>query len=254
MRRTVGVLGRVFGLGIWLLAGSALAAGLSETEVNALYDADKLNELQSLVAAPARSGDAVGLLGAGAVAARKGDMAGAFDYFKKSADKGNARAMLTLGRFYLSGVGGIAARDPAIAADWVQKSHGAGLPEAALDLGMLHAAGQGVARSPEKAVQYYREAADKGVPTAAGLLAESLASSSDKAVRADGAAYARLAAQRMKAKDNRDKVAKLADLLMASLDDAGRQLADKKFADMQASVPSARDTRDLNEAKNDAAK
>lgn len=250
MRRAIGVLG----LSIWLLAGTAQAAGLSEADVFTLYDADKLTDLQTLVAAPAKAGDPVGLLGAGAVAARKGDMAGAFDYFKKSADKGNARAMLTLGRFYLSGVGGIAARDPAVAADWMQKAYAGGLPEAGLDLGMMHAAGQGVARSPEKAVQYYQEAADKGVPTAAGLLAESLASSTDKSVRASGAAYARLAAERLQARENREKVAKLAELMMASLDDAARQVADKQFETLKASVPTARDTRDLNDAKNDVAK
>jgi TPR repeat protein len=250
MRRVIGVLG----LSLLLLAGQAQAAGISEADVFALYDADKLTELQALVAAPAKAGDPVGLLGAGAVAARKGDMAGAFDLFKKSADKGNARAMLTLGRFYLSGVGGIAARDPAVAADWVQKAYAGGLPEAALDLAMLHAVGQGVSRSPEKAVHYYQEAADKGVPTAAGLLAESLASSADKSVRATGAAYARLAAERLKARENREKVTKLAELMMASLDDASRKAADQKFAELQASLPSARDTRDLNDAKNDVAK
>lgn len=247
MRRVIGILG----VSLLLLAGHAQAAGPTEAEVFALYDADKLTELQALVAAPAKSGDPVGLLGAGAVAARKGDMAGAFDLFKKSADKGNARAQLTLGRFYLNGLGGVAARDPAVAADWIQKAYAGGLPEAALDLAMLHAVGQGVSRSPEKAVQYYQEAADKGVPTAAGLLAESLASSTDKSVRATGAAYARLAAERLKARENREKVTKLAELMMASLDDASRKQADQKFASLQSSVPTARDTRDLADAKND---
>lgn len=231
------------------LPSALLAAPLTEEAVYALYDVDKLAELQALIAEPLKQGEPVALLGAGALAAKRGDLKTALEFFRKASDRNNARAQLTLGRFYLNGVGGVAARDPAEALKWIRKSYEGGLPEAALDLGMLHAVGQGVDHSPDKAVALYKEAADKGVITAAGLLAESLAPSTDKAQRAIGAAYARLAAERMKGKENRARVEKLGQLMMESVDDAARADADRLLTSLRATVPMARDTRDLQDAK-----
>lgn len=93
----------------------------------------------------------------------------AFALMAGEAEKGNANAMLTLGRFYEQGVG--IARNYSKALDWYEKAAKAGQAEGYYNVGVCHEIGMGVASDMAKAVQNYQKAADTGLPLAMYKLA-----------------------------------------------------------------------------------
>ena len=88
----------------------------------------------------------------------------AFALVTAEAEKGNAQAMLTLGRFYEQGVG--VARNYSSSLEWYEKAAKAGQPEGYYNLGVCYEVGMGTASDMGKAVQNYQKAAELGLPLA----------------------------------------------------------------------------------------
>ena len=88
----------------------------------------------------------------------------AFALMAAEAEKGNANAMLTLGRFYEQGVG--VARNYTKAMEWYEKAAKAGQAEGYYNLGVCYEIGMGVTADAGKAIQNYQKAADMGLALA----------------------------------------------------------------------------------------
>ena len=88
----------------------------------------------------------------------------AFALVIAEAEKGNAQAMLTLGRFYEQGVG--VARNYSSSLAWYEKAAKAGQPEGYYNLGVCYEVGMGAASDMGKAVQNYQKAAEMGLALA----------------------------------------------------------------------------------------
>ena len=88
----------------------------------------------------------------------------AFALVAAEAEKGNAEAMLTLGRFYEQGVG--IARNYTKALEWYEKAAKAGLPAGYYNAGVCCEIGMGVAADAANALQNYQKAADLGMALA----------------------------------------------------------------------------------------
>ena len=88
----------------------------------------------------------------------------AFVLMAAEAEKGNAGAMLTLGRFYEQGVG--IARNFTKALAWYEKAAKAGQAEGYYNMGVCYEIGMGVSADAAKALQNYQKAADMGMALA----------------------------------------------------------------------------------------
>ena len=88
----------------------------------------------------------------------------AFALMSAEAGKGNADAMLNLGRFYEQGVG--IARNYTKALEWYEKSAKAGLAAGYYNVGVCYEIGMGVTAEPAKALQNFQKAADMGMTLA----------------------------------------------------------------------------------------
>jgi len=88
----------------------------------------------------------------------------AFALMAAEAEKGNAGAMLTLGRFYEQGVG--IARNYSKALSWYEKAAKAGQAEGYYNMGVCYDIGMGVTADPAKSLQHYQKAADMGMALA----------------------------------------------------------------------------------------
>ncbi len=88
----------------------------------------------------------------------------AFALMAGEAEKGNANAMLALGRFYEQGVG--AARNYTKAMEWYEKAAKAGQPEGHYNVGVCYEIGMGASSDMSKAIQNYQKAADLGLALA----------------------------------------------------------------------------------------
>ncbi len=129
-------------------------------------------------------------------AAQKGDFAGAIDFLKIEAAKGNAEAANALGELNLAGKG--AKPSAAEAARWFQQAADASNPVGMMNLGLLLKKGaEGVPADPDKAAFLIRAAAEEGFAPAqfaSGQLAE--AGGEDKGDMAEARAwYEKAAAQ-----------------------------------------------------------
>ncbi len=93
----------------------------------------------------------------------------AFALVTENAQKGDPRAMLTLGAFYEQGVG--VPRNYIFAMQWYQKAADAGLAEGQYNLGVCYEIGMGNAGDLKKAVQFFEKAADQGLTPAMHKLA-----------------------------------------------------------------------------------
>ena len=88
----------------------------------------------------------------------------AFALMAAESEKGNADAMLTLGRFYEQGVG--IGRNYSKALEWYEKAANAGKPEGFYNMGVCCEIGMGAAADAGKALQNYQRAADMGMALA----------------------------------------------------------------------------------------
>ena len=84
----------------------------------------------------------------------------AVEWYRKSAEQGDADAQNNLGYCYYNGQG--VAQDYEKAVEWYRKSAKQGVAVAQNNLGYFYAQGQGVAQDYEKAVEWYRRSAEQG--------------------------------------------------------------------------------------------
>ena len=91
---------------------------------------------------------------------RAKDTVGAAQCLRESAEQGNAKAQLWLGRAYDEGNG--VAKDSVEAVKWYRKSAEQGNARAQFNLGLAYDLGDGVLENPEEAVKWYRESAEQG--------------------------------------------------------------------------------------------
>ena len=89
------------------------------------------------------------------------DYAKALSILKPMAEKGHAKAQVTLGIMYDFGHG--VEKDPAIAVDWYEKAAAQGNSAVQHDLGVKYFKGQGIPQDYDKAAAWWRMAADNGV-------------------------------------------------------------------------------------------
>lgn len=89
---------------------------------------------------------------------------GAFSLMAGEAEKGNGRAMLTLGNFYEQGIG--TPRNFIKAMEWFSKAADAGMAEGHYNLGVCYEIGMGNSGDMKKAVEQYQKAANMGLPLA----------------------------------------------------------------------------------------
>lgn len=88
--------------------------------------------------------------------------AAAFALVSDKAAKGDASAMLSLGRFYEYGHG--ASRNFTKALEWYRKAAEAGLPEGYYNLGVCYEVGMGITSDEKKAAENFSKAADLKLP------------------------------------------------------------------------------------------
>lgn len=88
--------------------------------------------------------------------------AAAFALVAGKAEKGDAGAMLSLGRFYEYGHG--TSRNFTKALDWYRKAAEAGLPEGYYNLGVCYEVGMGTTSDEKKAAEYFGKAAELKLP------------------------------------------------------------------------------------------
>src|SRR5580692_5391984 len=79
---------------------------------------------------------------------------------QEKANAGDARAQLTLGEAYLSGIS--VQQDYTKAATWLQKAADQGQAQAQFDVGSLYQSGLGVPQNDARAAALYRKAAEQG--------------------------------------------------------------------------------------------
>lgn len=89
----------------------------------------------------------------------------AYEYFKKSAKKGNSKALFNLGYYHDKGIGGIE-QSSQKAVEYYTQAADLGHAEAMCNIGVFYENGEGVPQSQKIAVDYYFKAAEKGLAQA----------------------------------------------------------------------------------------
>lgn len=102
-----------------------------------------------------------------------GDYDSAREAWLDLAARDNTSAMLNLASLYAQGQG--VARDPSVAAEWLEKAAALGDSRAQFELGLAHEKGIGVERNPRTAADWFRQAAEQGDKEARFNLAVMLA-------------------------------------------------------------------------------
>jgi TPR repeat protein/tRNA A-37 threonylcarbamoyl transferase component Bud32 len=92
------------------------------------------------------------------------DLAAAVGWTRKAADQGHAGAQNRLGNVYEDGE--VGPPNLTLAADWYRKAAEQGLPVAQNNLGRMYLRGRGVFKDTEVALQWLRRAAEQGEPNA----------------------------------------------------------------------------------------
>ena len=90
--------------------------------------------------------------------------AAAFALVSAKAEKGDASAMLSLGRFYEYGHG--TSRNFSRALEWYRKAAEAALPEGYYNLGVCYEVGMGTVSDEKKAAEYFAKSAELKLPLA----------------------------------------------------------------------------------------
>lgn len=88
------------------------------------------------------------------------DNAAVFSFYKRAAERGHVLAMSNLGWCYAHGT--CAARNPALALQWIKKSADLGSDMGAMNLGYLYRNGIGVQRDLQQARKWYQRSAELG--------------------------------------------------------------------------------------------
>ena len=83
---------------------------------------------------------------------------------RSEAERGDARAMFTMGGFYVEGL--IVQRNFSTAREWYEKAANAGLAEGVFNVGVCWETGMGSAADPAKAAEFFKRAADANLPQA----------------------------------------------------------------------------------------
>jgi uncharacterized protein len=96
----------------------------------------------------------------GAASFRGGDYTAAYEEWLGWAGNGNAKAQWAVGILYASGLG--VQRDPQKAAEWYRKAAEQGLPVAEYELAAMYSSGDGVSQDHSEAAKWYRRSADRG--------------------------------------------------------------------------------------------
>ena len=99
----------------------------------------------------------------GDLAVQNRDYAQALNWYRKSADQGNAAAAAALASLYQRGLG--APRDLVQAQQWYRKAAEQGLPHAQNELGQGYLLGQGLPMDYRQAAQWFRRSAAQGNAT-----------------------------------------------------------------------------------------
>jgi TPR repeat protein len=88
----------------------------------------------------------------------------AFDAVLAQAERGDPRAMFTMGGLYVEGL--IVQRNFSVAREWYEKSASAGLAEGIFNVGVCWETGMGSAADAAKAAEFFKRAADMNLPQA----------------------------------------------------------------------------------------
>jgi TPR repeat protein len=88
----------------------------------------------------------------------------ALEKVRAEAERGDARAMFTMGGIYVEGL--LVQRNFSTAREWYEKSAGAGLAEGVFNVGVCWETGMGSAADPSKAAEFFKQAADMNLPQA----------------------------------------------------------------------------------------
>ncbi|OLY85295.1 Chitin synthase regulatory factor 3 [Smittium mucronatum] len=83
-------------------------------------------------------------------------------YYRMAADSGFALSQMALSGWYLSGAPGVLEQSDNFAFDWCSRAAEQGLSRAQFGMGYYYDIGIGVERDSEKAMQWYRKAAENG--------------------------------------------------------------------------------------------
>ncbi|OMJ28417.1 Chitin synthase regulatory factor 3 [Smittium culicis] len=83
-------------------------------------------------------------------------------YYRMAADSGFALSQMALSGWYLSGAPGVLEQSDNFAFDWCSRAAEQGLSRAQFGMGYYYDIGIGVERDSEKALQWYRQAANNG--------------------------------------------------------------------------------------------
>jgi TPR repeat protein len=89
-----------------------------------------------------------------------GKHAEAMRWYRVAADRGNPRAEVAIGNFYMEGQG--VAKNPAEAMRWFRRAAENGDAEAENDVGLLHLMGMGVKQDSVEAARWLRKSAEQG--------------------------------------------------------------------------------------------
>ena len=98
----------------------------------------------------------------------KQDYAKALGWFRKAADRGNAKAQNVIGGMYYSGKG--VTQDYQKAMKWFRKAADQGYAESQHNVGAMYQNGQGVTKDSAEAIRWLRKAADQGYQNSKDVL------------------------------------------------------------------------------------
>ena len=148
--------------------------GVMYAKGEAVAEEKDLQNAKKCLEEAVRAGLPLAFYNLGGVWEEEGDMAKAFDLYRRGAALGDTRSMVALGVCYLDGVGGgeVAERNPEEAATWFERAAEKLFLPGQFELGLCYLKGDGVKRDPKKALSLLEECALRGYTDAAKLLSK----------------------------------------------------------------------------------